>query len=81
MTVRHANPDPASKLQRQTSAYVAILKEQIEIRRREYGYSWVTPQEHAWLSAHDMLPRDVMVAPAGTITRRPGDVSGPFSAN
>lgn len=81
MTVRHAAPDPTNKPYRQTSAYVAILKEQIEIRRREYGYSWVTPQEHAWLAANGLLPRDVMIAPAGTISRRPDDVSGPFSAN
>lgn len=81
MTTRHATTDPAAHLRKQTSAYVAILKEQIEIRRREYGYSWVTPQEHAWLAANGLLPRDVMVAPAGTISRRLGDVSGSFSAN
>lgn len=81
MTVRHANPDPVSKLHRQTSAYGAILKEQIEIRRREYGYSWVTPQEHAWLAANGLLPCNVLIAPAGTITRRPDDVPGPFIPN
>lgn len=81
MTVRHPEPESATTLHRQTSAYVAILKEQIEIRRREYGYSWVTPQEHAWLAAHGLLPRDVMVAPAGTITRRATDAPGSFSPN
>lgn len=81
MTVRHANPDPVSKLHRQTSVYGAILKEQIEIRRREYGYAWVTPQEHAWLAANGLLPHNVMIAPAGTITRRLGEGAGPFSRN
>lgn len=81
MTTRQRKSDDLTHLRKQTSAYVAILKEQIEIRRREYGYSWVTPQEHAWLLANGLLPRDVMVARGGSATRRPATSSGQFSPN
>jgi hypothetical protein len=81
MTTRQRETDDLTHLRKQTSAYVAILKEQIEIRRREYGYSWVTPQEHTWLQAHGLLPRDVLVARAGTTPQRAATASGPFSAN
>lgn len=81
MTTRQSGTDDLTHLRKQTSAYVAILKEQIEIRRREYGYSWVTPQEHAWLLANGLLPRDVMVARGGTAVRRDDAATGPFSPN
>lgn len=81
MTTRERSSDDLTYLRKQTSAYVAILKEQIEIRRREYGYSWVTPQEHAWLQTHGLLPRDVMVARAGTAVKRVEATSQQFSAN
>lgn len=70
-----------ARLRKQTSAYVAILKEQIEIRRREYGYSWVTPREHAWLLAHGLLPQDVMVAQGGTAGRHPETIASRFNPN
>jgi hypothetical protein len=81
MTTRPATTNDLNHLRKQTSVYVAILKEQIEIRAREYGYAWVTPQEHAWLDAHGLLTSDVMVAPAGTLTRRDADSSRRFSVN
>lgn len=81
MTTRQAGTDDLTHLRKQTSAYVAILKEQIEIRRREYGYKWVTPQEHAWLMAHGLLPQDVMVAQGGTAVRRGDTVARQFNPN
>jgi hypothetical protein len=81
MTTRPATTNDLNHLRKQTSVYVAILKEQIEIRAREYGYAWVTPQEHAWLKAHGLLTSDVMVAPAGTISRRDMDAARGFSVN
>ncbi len=81
MTTRQRQTDDRTHLRKQTSAYVAILKEQIEIRRREYGYSWVTPQEHAWLLAHGLLPRDVMLARGGPAMRPATTASDQFSPN
>ena len=81
MTTRQPDTDDLTHLRKQTSAYVAILKEQIEIRRREYGYKWVTPQEHAWLMTHGLLPRDVLVARGGTAVRHPATTLEQFSAN
>lgn len=81
MTTRQRNTDDLTHLRKQTSAYVAILKEQIEIRRREYGYSWVTPREHAWLLANGLLPQDVMVAKGGSAPRRPATTPEQFSPN
>lgn len=81
MTTRQPGTDDLTQLRKQTSAYVAILKEQIEIRRREYGYSWVTPQEHAWLAAQGLLPKNVLVAPAGSAARRIPVTSEQFSPN
>lgn len=81
MTTRQRKTDDLTHLRKQTSAYVAILKEQIEIRRREYGYSWVTPQEHAWLHANGLLPRDVLVAKGGTAMRRVEVTPEQFSPN
>lgn len=81
MTTRQSGTDDLTHLRQQTSAYVAILKEQIEIRRREYGYSWVTPREHAWLSAHGLLPQDVMVDRGSTTVRAGNAVARQFNPN
>jgi hypothetical protein len=50
----HADDDSSD------SRTYAILKEQMELRREEYGYPWVSQQERSWLTAHDLAPRDVL---------------------
>ncbi len=32
---------------------MAALAQRLEARRREHGHAYVTPQEGAWLAAHD----------------------------
>jgi hypothetical protein len=81
MTTRQPGTDDVTHLRKQTSAYVAILKEQIEIRRREYGYKWVTPREHAWLTAHGLLPQDVLIAQGGSAVRQVDAVARQFNPN
>src|SRR5690606_35473001 len=39
---------------REQSVFLTILTEQLEIRKREHGYAYVTPSEEAWLRAHGM---------------------------
>jgi hypothetical protein len=36
------------------STYLALLNEQLEIRAREYGQAWLTPDEDAWVRANDL---------------------------
>jgi hypothetical protein len=36
------------------STYLTILKEQLEIRAREHGEAWLTPQEAAWIRANGL---------------------------
>jgi len=43
---------------REQSAYVTILLEQLEIRKREHGEAYVTPSEETWLRAHGIEVTD-----------------------
>lgn len=36
------------------STYLTILNEQLEIRAREHGEAWATPEEDAWVRANDV---------------------------
>jgi hypothetical protein len=68
--------EPTHVVPEHPSTYLAILNEQLEIRVREHGQAWVTPQEDAWIRANDLKLRNPYTIRGSNWTGKARDRAG-----